>query len=100
VAATVSAVIDSDAPAPAGAAPTYGDARPSIVTDFIVGGDGFGGDLVHPDNKLFEIEVNTVKEMTDELWTQAGSQLPPQVCRILTGSSDWAEVVIGKFIFF
>lgn len=98
VAATVSAVIDPDAPAPAGAAPTYGDARPSIVTDFIVGGDGFGGDLVHPDNKLFEIEVNTVKEMTDELWTQAGSQLPPQVCRILTGSSDWAEVVIGKFI--
>jgi hypothetical protein len=85
------------APAPPGAPPVYPDSRPAPVTDFIVGGDGFGGDLVHPENRLFEIEVNTIKEMTDDLWNQAGSQLPPQVCRILVGSSDWRNIPTRKY---
>lgn len=69
------------------------------IVDPIVGGDGSGGGLVHPDTKLFEIEVNTVREMTDDLWLRAGSELPPQVCRILTGEQDWSDVVLGMCLF-
>jgi hypothetical protein len=62
----------------------------------IVGGDGAGGGLLHPDNKLFEIEVNTMAEMTDKMWDRAGSQLPAQVCRIMVGEHDWSEIVPGE----
>lgn len=66
----------------------------------VVGGDGAGGGLVHPSNRLFEIEVNTVREMQDDMWARAGSQLPPQVCRILLGEQDWASVRTGTFLSF
>lgn len=62
------------------------------VVDPTVGGDGSGGGLVHPNTRLFEVEVNTIREMMDDMWNQAGAELPPQVCRILTGTQDWSEV--------
>ena len=61
----------------------------------VVGGDGTGRGLVHPSNTLFEIEVNTTKEMMDDMWNRAGSELPPQVCRILAGEQDWSNVIPG-----
>ena len=63
----------------------------------VVGGDGMGGDLVHETNRLFEIEVNTIAEMQDEVWIHCGDQLPPQVCRILVGDQDWSNVVAGEW---
>jgi hypothetical protein len=72
---------------------------PTEPHESIVGGDGSGGGLVHPDNRLFEVEVNTVREMSDEMWAQAGSELPPQVCRILTGIQDWSEVGTRASVF-
>jgi len=68
----------------------------SEVVDPIVGGDGSGGGLVHPNTRLFEVEVNTIREMMDDMWNQAGAELPPQVCRILTGTQDWSEVGLRK----
>lgn len=62
------------------------------IVDPIVGGDGSGGGLVHPETRLFEVEVNTAREMMDESWDRAGPELPPQVCRILTGIQDWSQV--------
>lgn len=66
----------------------------------VVGGDAMGYGLVHPSNRLFEIEVNTVRDMMDDMWIQAGSQLPPQVCRILLGEQDWSEVIPGEWSIF
>jgi hypothetical protein len=34
--------------------------------------------------------------MMDDMWNQAGAELPPQVCRILTGTQDWSEVGLRK----
>lgn len=61
----------------------------------VVGGDGHGGRLVHDEVRLFEIEVNTVKEMMDEVWMKCGDQLPAQLCRILVGEQDWRDLTIG-----
>lgn len=60
----------------------------------IVGGDGHGGGLVNDETRLFEIEVNTLREMEDDMWDQAGGQLPPQVCRMLVGEAGqgWESV--------
>jgi hypothetical protein len=66
------------------------------VVEPIVGGDGSGGGLVHPNTRLFEVEVNTIREMIHDMWNQAGAELPPQVCRILTGTQDWSEVGLRK----
>jgi hypothetical protein len=66
------------------------------VVEPIVGGDGSGGGLVHSNTRLFEVEVNTIREMMDDMWNQAGAELPPQVCRILTGTQDWSEVGLRK----
>ncbi len=62
----------------------------------VVGGDGMGGDLVHEDIRLLEIEVNTLAEMSDDVWIRCGDQLPPQVCRILVGEQDWRDLRIGR----
>lgn len=74
----------------------FGPSSPAAQENRVVGGDGSGGGLVHPSNLLFEIEVNTTKEMMDDMWNRAGSELPPQVCRILAGEQDWSNVVAGK----
>jgi hypothetical protein len=69
------------------------------IEDRIVGGDGSGGDLVSDQTRLFEIEVNTLKEMAlDQEWARAGGQMPPQVCRILVGAKDreWRDVMVGE----
>jgi len=66
--------------------------------DRVVGGDGMGGDLVHEDTRLFEIEVNTMAEMNDDVWIRGGNQLPPQVCRIFVGEQDWRDLRIGTFL--
>jgi hypothetical protein len=60
----------------------------------VVGGDGHGGGLVHPDVRIFEIEVNTTRELGDEIWEKAGWQLPTVLCRMLVGQ-DWDDVKIG-----
>jgi hypothetical protein len=73
--------------------------QPQVVEP-IVGGDGSGGGLVHPHTRLFEVEVNTIREMMDDMWNQAGAELPPQVCRILTGTQDWSEVGLRKQFLF
>lgn len=68
--------------------------------DRVVGGDGCGGDLVSEQTSLFEIEVNTLKEMAlDQEWAKAGEQMPPQVCRILVGAKDreWKDVTFGEY---
>ncbi|RXK35048.1 hypothetical protein M231_07701 [Tremella mesenterica] len=74
-----------------------GDEVGSALTkeDKIVGGDGDGGGLLHPEIRLFEIEVNAKEEMMDEIWMRHGNQLPPQACRILAGSNDWRTVQVG-----
>lgn len=65
----------------------------------IVAGDGEGRDLIHPSTRLFEIEVNTIAEMNDEReWIGGGDQLPSQLCRILAGTNQWRDVVIGQFL--
>lgn len=64
----------------------------------VVGGDGSGGDLLHEMTRLFEIEVNTMQEMTDDVWMYCGDQLPPQVCRILAGEQEWRDVHAGEWI--
>ncbi|WRT64130.1 uncharacterized protein IL334_001059 [Kwoniella shivajii] len=58
----------------------------------IVGGDGSGGDLINDQVRLFEIEINSMQEMRDEVWINNGDQLPPQLCRILAGEHDWTDV--------
>lgn len=65
----------------------------------VVGGDGSGGELVHDGTRLFEIEVNTLQEMANDVgWYRAGGQLPPQVCRVLAGdrAHDWRDVRVGE----
>ncbi|KAK4687995.1 hypothetical protein P7C73_g2106, partial [Tremellales sp. Uapishka_1] len=61
----------------------------------VVGGDGHGGGLLHEGIEMFEIEVNTVEEMNNEIWYKYGDQLPAQVCRILVGEHDWRDLRIS-----
>ncbi|WWC66247.1 uncharacterized protein I206_100148 [Kwoniella pini CBS 10737] len=63
----------------------------------IVGGDGMGNRLIHEKVKLFEIEINSIEEMQNEVWIRHGDQLPSQLCRILAGQNDWREVNSGDF---
>ncbi|OCF33360.1 hypothetical protein I316_05102 [Kwoniella heveanensis BCC8398] len=58
----------------------------------VVGGDGSGGGLIDEEVRLFEIEINTLAEMKDDVWIRCGNQLPPQLCRILAGEHDWRDV--------
>ena len=80
---------------PANAAATHTDASSELDDGRVVGGDGEGGDLVHPSNRLFEIEVNSLAEMEDPVWINCGDELPPQVCRILADQHDWRELRMG-----
>ncbi|WVW82281.1 hypothetical protein I302_104287 [Kwoniella bestiolae CBS 10118] len=61
----------------------------------IVGGDGSGNDLINEEVRLFEVEINSMEEMRDEVWIRFGDQLPPQLCRILAGEHDWRDVSFG-----
>ncbi|KAL7424479.1 hypothetical protein Q5752_000163 [Cryptotrichosporon argae] len=62
--------------------------------DRVLGGDGNGYGLLHPNTRLFEIEVNTHAEMRAgaDNWLRAGGQLPAAVCRIIAGEHDWGLV--------
>ncbi|WWD17897.1 hypothetical protein CI109_102342 [Kwoniella shandongensis] len=74
---------------PSGTTPTgHGD----DPVQGVIGGDGAGGGLINEIVRLFEVEINTMSEMRDDIWIRCGSQLPPQLCRILAGSHDWREV--------
>ncbi|WWC99670.1 hypothetical protein V866_006574 [Kwoniella sp. B9012] len=61
----------------------------------IVGGDGSGNELINEGVRLFEVEINSLEEMRDEVWIRYGDQLPPQLCRILAGEHDWRDVSFG-----
>ncbi|WVQ97327.1 hypothetical protein IAU59_004438 [Kwoniella sp. CBS 9459] len=61
----------------------------------IVGGDGSGGGLINEEVKLFEIEINNLSDMKDDVWIRCGDQLPPQLCRILAGKHDWRDVSLN-----
>ncbi|KAK8865917.1 hypothetical protein IAR55_001065 [Kwoniella newhampshirensis] len=63
-----------------------------IDPDRVVGGDGFGGGLLHDTVRLFEIEINTMSEMWDDIWINHGSQLPPQLCRIPADLLSWRDL--------
>ncbi|WWC86237.1 uncharacterized protein L201_001110 [Kwoniella dendrophila CBS 6074] len=58
----------------------------------IVGGEGAGNELVNQEVRLFELEINSMEEMRDDVWIKSGDQLPPQLCRILAGEHDWRDV--------
>jgi hypothetical protein len=72
--------------------------RQTAEINRVVGGDGSGGDLLHEMTRLFEIEVNTMQEMMDDVWMYCGDQLPPQVCRILAGEQQWRDVHAGEWV--
>lgn len=58
-----------------------------------------GHGVLHPNNLLFEIEVNTHAEMQDEMWYECGGQMPSQVCRLLVGEQDWRDVdITSEFV--
>ncbi|KAK6905693.1 hypothetical protein I203_106523 [Kwoniella mangroviensis CBS 8507] len=61
----------------------------------IVGGDGSGNELINEEVRLFEVEINSLEEMRDEVWIRYGDQLPPQLCRILAGEHDWRDISLG-----
>lgn len=66
------------------------------AADRIIGGDGYGGGLLHPSVRLFEIEVNHWKQLNEVSWDEAAGQLPAVLCRILVGENDWEDVITGE----
>ncbi|WWC58746.1 uncharacterized protein I303_101290 [Kwoniella dejecticola CBS 10117] len=77
--------------------PPGSDQAQDIVDDErVVGGDGPANELIHENVRLFEIEINSIEEMRDEVWIRNGDQLPPQLCRILAGDHDWRDVSFGE----